>query len=659
MAKPSEIAVLLSLKDKDFRTGMQRARSSLSELGGAAASVGSAMGVLLPAATLAGMAAFIKSSVDAAHKLDDLNKSTGVSVETLAGLQLAAIKGGADLDTAARAIQRFSSLVLDAANNGGQAAEKLARYGLNVEKLKTQTPEQQFFSLAEALEQIGDNDRPAVLIDLLGQRMAGIAPLFADGSAALREWIEEGKRLNPVTSEMAAQAGEFNDRLDEMKAATQGLGTALARDALPWMTEVARATATAAEESGLLMAGWVALGGLGKAIFTDEFINKQKKLVTLRDQLARAEGGFITSDDQAKRLREEIELLEAEVKAEQDAAAAKIKAANDESAAKAVKADADRRRFEEAKTQRAEDQKGVNEQISDARRLRDALVKAYDDAGKTARDYFAQAQALRDRANTAAAADADDVEAQAAATLDLLAAEMKLQRIRATAPLEDVQRQAELVRQLSERIGDQARATEAKKNADLAEADALDRAGNAELERQKGLAEQQKQNDQRLAEFVAKLKELEKGIVIPVSLDTSKAESQISELAGTRAPAPGYAVGGAIHGPGTGRSDSILARVSNGEHVLTAQEVAAAGGHAAIYRLRAMLRQGAIPGFADGGAIERLSLPSVPAASSGPTNIINLTLPGGESFELQAQESVARALQRTVGRASIMHGRRK
>jgi hypothetical protein len=67
---------------------------------------------------------------------------------------------------------------------------------------------------------------------------------------------------------------------------------------------------------------------------------------------------------------------------------------------------------------------------------------------------------------------------------------------------------------------------------------------------------------------------------------------------------PGFASGGAVHGPGTATSDSIMARLSAGEHVLTAKEVAAAGGHEAIYALREALRQGwRLPGYAKGGEV--------------------------------------------------------
>lgn len=62
------------------------------------------------------------------------------------------------------------------------------------------------------------------------------------------------------------------------------------------------------------------------------------------------------------------------------------------------------------------------------------------------------------------------------------------------------------------------------------------------------------------------------------------------------------AAGGPVFGPGTGTSDSIPAMLSNGEHVLTAREVDAAGGHGNIIRLRQALLDGATA-FAKGGAV--------------------------------------------------------
>jgi trimeric autotransporter adhesin len=61
---------------------------------------------------------------------------------------------------------------------------------------------------------------------------------------------------------------------------------------------------------------------------------------------------------------------------------------------------------------------------------------------------------------------------------------------------------------------------------------------------------------------------------------------------------PTHADGGPIGGVGTGRSDSNLIWASKGEHMWTADEVRAAGGHSAVKALR-----DSVKGYAGGGAI--------------------------------------------------------
>lgn len=72
--------------------------------------------------------------------------------------------------------------------------------------------------------------------------------------------------------------------------------------------------------------------------------------------------------------------------------------------------------------------------------------------------------------------------------------------------------------------------------------------------------------------------------------------------------------GGTVIGPGTGTSDSIPARLSNGEHVITAREVQRAGGHGVIERQRAQWIRGTTAAarrkadqsyaFANGGPVQ-------------------------------------------------------
>lgn len=64
-----------------------------------------------------------------------------------------------------------------------------------------------------------------------------------------------------------------------------------------------------------------------------------------------------------------------------------------------------------------------------------------------------------------------------------------------------------------------------------------------------------------------------------------------------------FATGGRVSGPGTSTSDSVPARLSNNEHVLSAKDVKNLGGHGSVYGLRAAAAKGWTPGLATGGTL--------------------------------------------------------
>jgi hypothetical protein len=89
----------------------------------------------------------------------------------------------------------------------------------------------------------------------------------------------------------------------------------------------------------------------------------------------------------------------------------------------------------------------------------------------------------------------------------------------------------------------------------------------------------------------------------------------------------GFATGGPVFGAGTKTSDSILARLSDGEHVWTADEVTAVGGHGVMRQMRKlavtgmldeMIKSGGGAGFATGGPVTATGmLAGVPGYASG------------------------------------------
>lgn len=105
---------------------------------------------------------------------------------------------------------------------------------------------------------------------------------------------------------------------------------------------------------------------------------------------------------------------------------------------------------------------------------------------------------------------------------------------------------------------------------------------------------------------------------------------------------PALAGGGMLRGPGTGTSDSILARVSNGEYVVRAAAVNHYGANL-LNRINSM----SIPRFAGGGQV---------GGRAGST--VNLSL-NGSNYAMSATQDVAAALTDAVRREALKKGGRR
>jgi hypothetical protein len=80
----------------------------------------------------------------------------------------------------------------------------------------------------------------------------------------------------------------------------------------------------------------------------------------------------------------------------------------------------------------------------------------------------------------------------------------------------------------------------------------------------------------------------------------------------------GLATGGPVTGPGPKGRDSELRMLAPGEHVWTAREVDAAGGHGAVMRLRSSAL-GSVQRHAGGGPVSGRNIRVMPAAAGGTT----------------------------------------
>ncbi len=160
-------------------------------------------------------ASSVASSVDA---MNDLAQRTGVGVEALQSLQVAAKLGG--VDDISGALQKMTVAIGNAAETG--KTEAFTQLGLDFQQLQAMSPEDQFRAISAAISALPtEAERAAAAVKLFGRAGVELLPVFNQN---LAEAEARARRLGIVLSEEQVDAiGGMNDSLDLVKQTFDGI----------------------------------------------------------------------------------------------------------------------------------------------------------------------------------------------------------------------------------------------------------------------------------------------------------------------------------------------------------------------------------------------------------------------------------------------------
>ncbi|MGZ5000619.1 MAG: hypothetical protein ACXV7F_09980, partial [Methylomonas sp.] len=113
--------------------------------------VNKAFGALGVGLSVAGVASFVKSGIDAADALNDMADRTGIAVEKLAGFQLATKLADTDMEAFSKSANKLSIYI-------AKNSEEMAKLGVSAKD-----PAEAFLQFADAFSQIEDPQRRAAL----------------------------------------------------------------------------------------------------------------------------------------------------------------------------------------------------------------------------------------------------------------------------------------------------------------------------------------------------------------------------------------------------------------------------------------------------------------------------------------------------------------
>lgn len=236
-----DLSVDLRLNSNKFTQGAKQAQNKLGGLRKSTLDLNKAMGGLLAFAGAASFTGLVKSSLDAANHLGDLEKRLGVTVEGMSRLQYAAQLTGVSSRTLETGLQRMTRRVAEAANGSGEAVKALDELGLSASKLAKLSPEKQFHVLADALNGVENPaDKVRLAMKLLDSEGVALIQTMDGGSEALRKMGAESDRVGATISKsMADGATDANEALNRLKASGASLGNSLAVNLGPTIAEVA------------------------------------------------------------------------------------------------------------------------------------------------------------------------------------------------------------------------------------------------------------------------------------------------------------------------------------------------------------------------------------------------------------------------------------
>lgn len=198
-----------------------------------------ALGLTAAAAAVgAGMFALGKSAAETLDTIDKGAQSMNLTTDAYQEWSYILSQNGTDISNLQGWMNKLTNGIDDLGKGTTSATEKFDRLGLSYEELEAKSPEEQFQTVIEALQNVQDeSERAAIRNDLFGNSSSDLAALLNQESGAIDELKDKAHDMGMVIEEDAISAGvKFQDSLDTLTRSASGLGTQFAADLLPILT---------------------------------------------------------------------------------------------------------------------------------------------------------------------------------------------------------------------------------------------------------------------------------------------------------------------------------------------------------------------------------------------------------------------------------------
>lgn len=197
-------------------------------------------------------AAATRTFANYADAIGDMSNRTGASVKFLSEMGYAAKMSGSELEALEPALRNMQKGLVS-----GSAKPMLKQLGLDAETLKAMSPEEQFLTIADSISRLASPaEKTAAAMAIFGKSGTALVPMLSEGRAEIEAMRQEARDLGvSLDNEAAAKAGAFNDALDKVMIAGQGIANVIGTALAPMLTWLAEAMAKQVAGLGKWLSG--------------------------------------------------------------------------------------------------------------------------------------------------------------------------------------------------------------------------------------------------------------------------------------------------------------------------------------------------------------------------------------------------------------------
>lgn len=276
--------------EKKLAQSQKSAGSFSSKVGtafktGARAVAGFVTGVAAVGAAIGGL---VLKMVDAGSEIDDNAQKIGFSTEAYQYWALVMQRIGTDASTLSTAIRNMTTFTENLANGQGEALLTLQKLGIGYEEFMAMSPEEQFYTLIDALQGMTDEtEKTQIAQEIFGNRVyQELLPLINMEQGSLEALRDEFESLGLIMSDdMVKSIAAVGDKLDNLGNLFKVMGLNIAVDFLPEINNILDAFAA-------LVTGSSSVEDAMQMI-ADSFVNVIKKIANAAPNIVEAAGNLI------------------------------------------------------------------------------------------------------------------------------------------------------------------------------------------------------------------------------------------------------------------------------------------------------------------------------------------------------------------------------